>query len=123
MAFQMMTATSGPALLGPIVLDAATLLVVVLTWLAARGTLPLNPVAGIRMASTMRSPEAWRTGHRAALPSVAITGLVVIVASVFAFVDPDDVDRAVVITLSCAGVLVAGMIVACVVASRAARRG
>jgi uncharacterized membrane protein len=125
MGFHMMSAGSGAdaaaGLVGPIVLDAAAVLVLVLTWLAARGSLPLNPVAGLRLPSTMRSPEAWQAGHRAALPTVVVTVAVILLASIAAFVDTSDVDRAVVVSLSCAGVLVLGMIVACVLASRAAR--
>lgn len=121
----MSAASSGPdvvaGLVGPIVLDAGAILVLVVTWLAARGTLPLNPVAGLRMASTMRSPDAWRAGHRAALPTVGVTTAIVLIASIVAFTDLGDVDRMVTIVLGCAGVLVAGMIIACVFASRAAR--
>jgi hypothetical protein len=41
----------------------------------ARETLPLNRWAGLRTPLTMRSPEAWRVGHRAAARSTALGAL------------------------------------------------
>ncbi|MDQ1128239.1 SdpI family protein [Microbacterium sp. SORGH_AS_0888] len=51
-----------------VVVPALLLLTAVLTQLAASGVLGKNPIAGIRVRSTLRSPGAWVAGHRAAAP-------------------------------------------------------
>ena len=52
---------------GPGLVMAGVLLWMV-TAMAAHSDLSSNPAAGIRTADTTRSPQAWRAGHRAALP-------------------------------------------------------
>lgn len=51
------------------------LVVVVLGRMAAQGRLPRNLFAGIRIPSTMRSDEAWRAGHEAAVSALTVAGL------------------------------------------------
>jgi len=51
------------------------LVVVVLGLMAATGRLPRNLFAGIRIPSTMRSDEAWRAGHQAAVSALTVGGL------------------------------------------------
>lgn len=66
---------SGVAVLGALVgLAMTTVVLVVLgvTIAASRGRLLPNPNVGIRTPSTAKSPEAWRAGHRAALPVYAV---------------------------------------------------
>ena len=60
---------------------ASGALVVALGGLAATGRLPRNPLAGIRIPSTMRSDEAWRAGHHAAASALVVSGLGPIVAT------------------------------------------
>lgn len=55
-------------MLGGLGLVFGGVLIWALTTQAADGKLDSNPVAGIRTAATMTSPEAWTAGHRAALP-------------------------------------------------------
>lgn len=51
-------------------------LVVWLTWRAATGQLGRNDLAGVRTRVTMSSDDAWRTGHRAALPPTLISSVI-----------------------------------------------
>lgn len=57
-------------LVGGGVLWALGLMVWRLTAAAAQGRLRMNVLAGIRTGDTMRSEQAWRLGHEAALPGV-----------------------------------------------------
>ena len=41
--------------------------IITVIWRAASGRLQRNQTTGIRLPSTMRSDEAWKAGHRAAL--------------------------------------------------------
>ncbi|QFG67995.1 SdpI family protein [Ornithinimicrobium pratense] len=66
-------------LLGGISLGMTGALIWGVTRMAADGGLQRNQAAGIRTAATKASPEAWRAGHRAALPwarRLGIFGLV-----------------------------------------------
>ncbi|PZE80642.1 SdpI family protein [Curtobacterium sp. MCBD17_032] len=49
-------------------------LVIRVTWRATNGQLDRNDL--IRTRVTMSSDEAWRTGHRAALPPTLISGVI-----------------------------------------------
>lgn len=51
-------------------------LVIWLTWRAATGELGRNDLAGVRTRVTMSSDDAWRTGHRAALPPTLISSVI-----------------------------------------------
>jgi hypothetical protein len=42
--------------------------------MAAKGRLPRNVFAGIRIPSTMRTDEAWRAGHEAAASAMTVAG-------------------------------------------------
>lgn len=53
-------------------------LVMWLTWRAATGQLGRNDLAGVRTRVTMSSDDAWRTGHRAALPPTLISGVITV---------------------------------------------
>ena len=50
-------------------------IVMVFGRMAAKGRLPRNLFAGIRLPSTMRSDEAWRAGHEAAASSLTTAGV------------------------------------------------
>jgi hypothetical protein len=105
-----------------VVVVAAGALAAGLTWLASRGILPINPVAGIRLPSTTCTPEAWRAGHRAALPVLVVT-VVVMIATATALLlgaDPDRPHPGIV--LATAGVLLVGTLVSSAAAASATRR-
>ena len=52
------------------------LVLVVVSLLAGRGTIPLNHWAGIRLPPVMRSEATWRAGHTAAVLPAAIAFIV-----------------------------------------------
>ena len=89
--------------------------------LAARGRLPRNPIAGIRIPSTLRSDDAWRAGHRAAARTLIASGMgPTIAALVVAVRRPDRGDETVILRLGTAWLL-GWLGVATVQARRAAR--
>lgn len=102
-----------------VVLPALLLLTAVLTELAARGILRENRLVGIRIGSTLRSPEAWVAGHRAAAPWTWAGVAVSAVASVGALLSSGGAGvafRAIVVAA-----FVATIVMALATASRAAR--
>lgn len=50
-------------------------ILIILGRLSATGRLPRNPLAGIRIPSTMRNDAAWRAGHVAAGSALGVAGL------------------------------------------------
>ncbi|MFA4082906.1 SdpI family protein [Mycobacteroides salmoniphilum] len=101
-----------------LIVSAAFVVVVIsVTWRAATGYLARNQTMGIRIPSTMSSENAWRAGHRAALPVMWLLVLVAAAADMAALSGV-----ATVLTMSLwavASVIV--VIIAGVVAGRAAR--
>ncbi len=60
-----------------------TALLIAIDWAAANGRLRRNQFIGVRTPSTMRSDQAWKAGHRAALrlmPLHLLTGIAVLTA-------------------------------------------
>ena len=71
-----------------VVILAAEILVVVVVFGCASGRIGVNQIAGIRIRNVMASDDAWRVGHKAAIPATLIgsgvaAGLVVV--SLFPF--------------------------------------
>ncbi|THJ67454.1 SdpI family protein [Arthrobacter echini] len=64
------------------VMVGAGLLMLWMANAAASGRLGRNPVAGIRLASTMASDEAWLVAHRAAKRPTVIAGWCAIVSAI-----------------------------------------
>ncbi|MBD8078393.1 SdpI family protein [Cellulosimicrobium arenosum] len=98
-------------------------LVWAMTLAAARGVLPANGLAGIRTPATQRSEAAWEAAHRAALPVVSVAAVLVVAAGVVVLLAgmPDGVTpEAAGLTLL--GAQAVAVVVAAVVADRAARR-
>lgn len=48
-----------------------------------RGTLPRNPIVGIRLPSTMQSDEAWKVAHQRTWIGTALVALLFLVGSIF----------------------------------------
>jgi uncharacterized membrane protein len=73
---------------------------------AAAGRLPRNPFVGIRIPSTLRSDEAWRSGHRAAASSLTASGIgPIAVATIVAVTKPEPRAQAVLIWIGSAWLL------------------
>lgn len=119
-------ATPGPGLASAILV--AALFTVALAGLAfmsrllGNGTIGPNPLAGIRLRPLLASEEAWRAGHQAAvrpLTIAAVLGFVALVGSVLA----SRHGQLYLILLGIALlVVIIGVIVAAVLAVRAAKR-
>lgn len=95
-----------------IVLAVAAAVTAVIAALSALGKLPRNRTAGVRLASTLRSDDAWERGHRAAAPLLGACAAVMVVGAVDAPLRP---------WLAPAVVIV--LIGAALLADRAAERG
>ena len=98
----------------------------VVTYLAvslpASGRIPRGGLVGIRTPSTRRSDEAWLAAHRAALPLTTWTTLVTVVYGVLVACGWSPLDLAPEhIALIGLAISVGGLLVATVVAVRAAR--
>jgi len=66
-------------------LTVVSLVVLLMAWMAVRGTLTLNSTFGIRTAATKSSPQAWDAAHRAtagASRGLGFTGLAIAAALV-----------------------------------------
>ena len=100
-----------------VTLAGAGLLMLALAWAGYKERLHRNPIAGIRLRSTMRSPEAWAAGHRAATSATAAGGVAALAGAVVALLvgsdGPRDVAPAVV------ALLTAGAMIGCVVVAAA----
>lgn len=111
-------------LLVPTALMAVTVGVVDLgiAGLIAAGQLPRNGLVGIRTRSTRRSDAAWEAGHRAAAPTLRISGVAALVLVALALVMrlPGWEVSAVLSSIAAAVALV-GVAVATAQAGRAAR--
>lgn len=104
----------------PFLFAAIAVLTVLMTVLPARGVIPRNALAGIRIPSTMASDEAWTQGHRAAIvPTVVAAVASVIVSVVVTVCLPPDGPIQVLIP---AMVLVGGAGIGMYAAGRAAKR-
>ncbi|MGD0981898.1 MAG: SdpI family protein [Solirubrobacteraceae bacterium] len=89
--------------------------------LAAAGRLPRNPIAGIRIPSTMRDDAAWKAGHRAGAPALTAAGFgPLAAAAVVATTSPSLEARAALKRIDTGWVL-AWLALATAQASRAAR--
>ncbi|MBN9212793.1 MAG: hypothetical protein BGO45_09780 [Microbacterium sp. 71-36] len=95
----------------------AGLLVQWAAYRAARGTLPLNFRIGIRTSATLRSEDAWRTGHAAAAIPISVGGVGLIVAAAAALFLGE---QAIVAAMFGCAWIVVWLIVASTVAGKAA---
>jgi len=86
---------------------------------AARGHLGINSLIGLRVSSVMSSDEAWQRGHAAARVPVWIGAGGAVAGSLISIVLPESV-RGVGKTASTT-ILLLGVVVGGVIASRAAR--
>ena len=100
------------------VLTAVAVLIAVLVGLCSTGRIPRNSLAGLRLPSLFASDRAWMVGHHAAVPPTAAAAVIVAVIGGITLVIPTFEPAAIPIMLL---VFLAGLIVASVLANRAAR--
>lgn len=98
-------------------------LLLLMTYLCARGTIPSNRLIGLRLPAIRRSASTWMAGHKAALPILTIlTSVIIPCSALIAFgrlpssLDPENATVALIIITLIAAVL------ACATALDAARR-
>jgi hypothetical protein len=96
-------------------------ILVVVGRLAATCRLPRNVLVGIRIPSTMRSDEAWRSGHLAAASALTVAGVGPVVTAVIAGVRRGDSQTEKSVLRIGTVWLVGWLILATVQANRAAR--
>lgn len=98
----------------------AGVLVLWTAYRAYREMLPLNFWIGIRTATTLRSEEAWRTGHAAAAVPISVGGIGLIVAAAAAVFAGEE--YAVYAAMAGCAWIVVWLIIGSVAAGRAASR-
>jgi hypothetical protein len=106
-------------MVGAALLALAAVVVAAVTVVAGVGRLRRNSIAGIRIPSLYASDEAWMHGHRAAIVPTAASAIVCVVIAAILLTDPA---FALVGTILETAVLVIGVLLATVLAGRAARR-
>ena len=77
-------------MIGPLVLIAGTILVLVLIRRCADGRIGVNPLVGIRTPLVMSGEETWLAAHRAALPIMQRWCIPSLVLAVLAVILPWD---------------------------------
>ena len=102
-----------------VIVAAAALILVGITIGCARGQIPVNSLAGIRLRSVMMNDSTWRAGHRAALPAELIGGATTVVVALSALVVPS-ADAAQLLSIGGTVILLGSTIVAGFLANRAA---
>ena len=80
-------AASGLAVMGW-VFTGLLLLVAVICFAAARGTIALNSVVGLRVPALTRSEDAWRSGHAAGQVPAVVAFVVALVFSMLGLASP-----------------------------------
>ncbi len=88
----------------------------------ATGRIKVNPLAGIRIASVMASEDAWRAGHRAALPSIWVGAPIAVLFAALSIIPSLSEGTRSTLLLVAAGMLIVTVIVGGVFANRAALR-
>jgi hypothetical protein len=102
-----------------LVLLAADILVVFVALGCASGRIGVNQLAGIRTRNVMASDEAWRVGHKAAIPATLIgSGVAAGLISISFFPFDRDVQGGLI--LAGAGVWLICLVIGAVFANRAA---
>ncbi|QNE48237.1 hypothetical protein F1C58_15910 [Glaciihabitans sp. INWT7] len=105
--------------IAPIIIAAVALIVVAITIACARGTIPVNSLAGIRLRTVMINDSTWRAGHRAALPAELIGAGATVVVALAALVVPSS-DTAQLLSIGGTVILLGSTVIAGFVANRAA---
>jgi hypothetical protein len=86
----------------------------------AAGRIPVNHLVGIRIASVMSSPEAWRAGHKAAIPATWVGAVVTIVFAAISFSPTLSESAQSAFVVAAAILLLTALVVGSVFANRAA---
>ncbi|MET4702559.1 SdpI family protein [Frigoribacterium sp. UYMn621] len=102
-----------------ITVAALALIIVGITIGCARGLIPVNSLAGIRLRSVMINDSTWRAGHRAAVPAELIGGAATVVVALSALV-VRSADAAQLLSIGATVILLGSTVVAGFLANRAA---
>ena len=106
-----------------VVVAVAGVAAVVLGRLGQRGRLPMQPWAGIRTRSTMRSDDAWMAAHRTGGPLMEVAGwCAVVLGSAAALLSAASERWTTSLTLAAAGILLVLIVGGGIRGVRAARR-
>ena len=110
------------AVIAAVLLSVAAAGVVAICWISANGILGPNPMAGLRTKALLQSERTWQVGHQAAIRPMAIGAVVAVVAAIGSVFATRDLTTYLIMLGVSVAAIVAGLIVATVVAGRAARR-
>lgn len=118
-------ASNGPgpasAILVAALLTIATAGLAGVSRLLASGTLGRNHLVGIRLPALLASEEAWQRGHQAAVRPLTITAVLALLALVGSVLVSRHVLEYLIFLGIALGIVIIGVVVAAVVAVRAAR--
>lgn len=110
------------ALLVAIILIVGNLIVILMMHLCASGTIPRGGLAGIRTGATRSSDAAWEAGHLAARPISQVGNGVAAVLAATSLVLSSTVVPYLLALGAAVAVSLASVVIAAVVAHRAANR-
>ncbi|GAB3808954.1 hypothetical protein GCM10028798_35920 [Humibacter antri] len=105
-------------LIGAVILTIVAIGLTVMIILCAVGVIPRNSIAGLRLPAMFASDEAWMRGHRAGIAPAVIASIVCIVVTVIGLAVPAFTGGTIIVIVA----LLAGLVIAAVLGSRAASR-
>ena len=105
-----------------VVLSIAAAGILTICWIAARGILARNSMAGLRTRAMLASDEAWEVGHRTALPIVVATAALTVLAAVTSIFVIGNLHAYLAAIGAAVLILLIGVVTATIIAGRAARK-
>lgn len=112
----------GPAILVAALLTIALAGLAFVSRMLANGTLGPNPLVGIRLPPLLASEQAWQRGHQAAVRPLTIAAVIGFLALVGSVVTSHSVLPYLFFVGVALVVMIIGVVVAAVLAVRAAKR-
>jgi len=109
------------AIFAAVVLSMAAAGMLAVCWIAARGTLGRNSMAGLRTRAMLASEQAWETGHRAALPVMVVVAALTVIAAITSILVIGNIHAYLAAIVAAVLILLVGVVVATIIAGRAAR--